>query len=451
MNVEHAPTAVTESRERHSYARLQGRWIVLARGLWITLVILTLAIFFASLPLYLAQLQMPCAGSACAVASGQLSAGQVGALKGIGLSLGDYAVFMVALTLAILVGCVAVSTVIVWRRSHDRMAMLAALMLVTFGPNDATSAIVASPSPWQVPNQCLFFLANALFVLVFCLFPSGRFVPAWMRWSIAVMLVGLLPLAFLAPLTLTTPLGWLVVLVFIGEAAILVVVQVYRYRRVSSLLERQQTKWVVFGMAVLITLGFGGVVPTLIIPTLADPDSPSGSLYQLAVNTNISCLGLLIPLSFGFAMLRYRLWDIDVLINRTLVYATLTGTLALVYVGSILLLQYLLRGLTQGYDVAIVGSTLVSAALFGPLRQRIQQTIDRRFYRRKYDAVRILAAFSTTLRNEVDLNQLREQLVAVIEETMQPTFVSLWLRPPAHDGKRQASWRATPPASSDGR
>src|SRR6266566_4583629 len=285
MNVEHAPTAVTESRERHSYARVPRRWIVLARGLWITLVILTLAIFFASLPLYLAQLQMPCAGSACAVASGQLSAGQVGALKGIGLSLGDYAVFMVALTLAILVGCVAVSTVIVWRRSHDRMAMLVALMLVTFGPNDATSAIVASPSPWQVPNQCLFFLANALFVLVFCLFPSGRFVPAWMRWSIAVMLVGLLPLAFL---------------------------------------ERQQTKWVVFGMAVLITLGFGGVVPTLIIPTLADPDSPSGSLYQLAVNTNISCLGLLIPLSFGFAMLRYRLWDIDVLINRTLVYGTLT-------------------------------------------------------------------------------------------------------------------------------
>jgi len=108
-------------------------------------------------------------------------------------------------------------------------------------------------------------------------------------------------------------------------------------------------------------------------------------------------------------------------------------------------------GALKGYDVAIVGSTLVSAALFGPLRQRIQQTIDRRFYRRKYDAVRILAAFSTTLRNEVDLNQLREQLVAVIEETMQPTFVSLWLRPPAHDGKRQASWRATPPASSDGR
>src|SRR6266567_3672260 len=197
---------------------------------------------------------------------------------------------------------------------------------------------------WRVlpPGRCP---TNALFVLVFCLFPSGRFVPAWMRWSIAVMLVGLLPLAFLAPLTLTTPLGWLVVLVFIGEAAILVVVQVYRYRRVSSLLERQQTKWVVFGMAVLITLGFGGVVPTLIIPTLADPDSPSGSLYQLAVNTNISCLGLLIPLSFGFAMLRYRLWDIDVLINRTLVYGTLTVLLTGVYISLIIGLSALLRGL----------------------------------------------------------------------------------------------------------
>jgi len=452
MNVEHAPTAVTESRERHSYARLQGRWIVLARGLWITLVILTLAIFFASLPLYLAQLQMPCAGSACAVASGQLSAGQVGALKGIGLSLGDYAVFMVALTLAILVGCVAVSTVIVWRQSHDRMAMLVALMLVTFGPNDATSAIVASPSPWQVPNQCLFFLANALFVLVFCLFPSGRFVPAWMRWSIAVMLVGLLPLAFLAPLTLTTPLGWLVVLVFIGEAAILVVVQVYRYRRVSSLLERQQTKWVVFGMAVLITLGFGGVVPTLIIPTLADPDSPSGSLYQLAVNTNISCLGLLIPLSFGFAMLRYRLWDIDVLINRTLVYGTLTVLLTGVYISLIIGLSALLRGLiNQGSGLAIVLSTLAIYVLFQPLRRRLQAIIDRRFYRSKYDAAKTMAAFSATLRQEVDLDQLRKQLLAVVQETMQPAHVFLWLRPPEREETRRAPWRVTAPVSSEGK
>ncbi len=439
MNVQHAPTTVTESRERYSYARLQGRWLLLARGTWITLAVLILAIFFAILPVYLALLQTPCAGTACAVSSGQLSPRQVGALKGMGLSLGDYAASTVVLTLAIMVLCLVVSTVIVWRRSHDRMALLVALMLVTVGPLNATSTVLASPSPWQVPNECLFFLANALVVLVFLLFPTGRFVPHWMRWTSVVLLAGLVPTAFSAPLTLTTPIGWLGVLVFLGELATLVVVQLHRYRRVSSPLERQQTKWVVFGLAVLVTIGFGGELPALIFPTLADPNLPYGSLYQLAVGTVISCLGLLIPLSFGFAMLRYRLWDIDVLINRTLVYAALTVILTGVYFGLVIGLQALLRGIiSQDNSVAIVLSTLAIAALFQPLRQGIQRVIDRRFYRRKYDAAKIVAAFSATLRNEVDLDDLSRQLVAVVQETMQPTHVSLWLQ--QHDRQAQQQY-----------
>jgi hypothetical protein len=452
MNVEHAPTEGTESRERHSFARVPRRWLLLARGTWLALVLLTLAIFFASLPVQLAQLQTPCAGAACAVSSSQLSAAQVGTLKGMGLSVGDYAGFTVALTLAIIAVCLAVSTVIVWRRSHDRMALLVAFMLVTFGPLNATSTLHASPSPWQVPNQCLFFLANALFVLVFLLFPSGRFVPPWMRWTILVLLAGLVPMAFLAPLTLTTPLGWLAVLVVLGELATLVVVQVHRYRRVSSPLERQQTKWVVFGLALFVTLGFGGEVPPLIFPTLADPHSLSGSLYQLAVGTIISCLGLLIPLSFGFAILRYRLWDIDLLIRRTLVYGTLTAILTAVYVGLVIGLSALLHGIiSQASGVTSVISTLAIYFLFQPLRRSVQRIIDRRFYRSKYNAAKIIEAYSATLRQEVDLDQLRERLLTVVQETMQPAHVSLWLRPPAHDGTQRASWRASLPSSSEGR
>ncbi len=352
----------------------------------------------------------------------------------MGLSPGGYAALTVALTFAQVVVCLGVSTLIVWRRSHDCMALLVALLLVTFGPLNATSTVLASPSPWQVPNQCLFFLANALVVLVFLLFPTGRFVPHWMRWTSVVLLAGLVPLAFIAPLTLNTPLGWLVVLVFLGELATLVVVQVHRYRQVSSPLERQQTKWVVFSLAVLVTLGFGGELPALIFPTLAEP----GSLYQLAVGTIITCLRLLIPLSFGFAMLRSRLWDIDVLINRTLVYGALTVILTAVYVGLIIGLQALLRGIiSQDNSVAIVISTLVIYWLFQPLRRRMQRMIDRRFYRSKYDAARTLAAFSATLRNEVELDQLREHLLAVVQETMQPSHVSLWLRPPEPSRKRK--------------
>jgi hypothetical protein len=441
MNVEHAPTAMTESRERHSYARLHGRWLLLGRAGWVVLVVLTLATFFASLPVYLAQLQTPCAGTACA--SGiLLTPEQVGMLKEIGLSLGDYAAYNVALALALLVTCLVVSTVIIWRRSDDRMALLVALMLVTLGPSGVWSSVQASPSPWQVPNECLSFLALVLILLVFSLFPTGQFVPGWTRWTLVVSLAGQVPSTFFPnaslPFTPNTHVDALGYLVLFGELVMLVVVQLYRYRRVSSPLQRQQTKWVIFGLTVPIAVSFGGYGLEL-FPVLADPSSPSGSLYQLAFASITPCLGLFIPLSFGFAMLRSRLWDIDVLINRTLVYGTLTASLALIYLGLVIGLQYLLRGLiNQTNNVAIVASTFVIAALFEPLRHGLQKVIDRRFYRRKYDTARTLTAFSAILRNEVDLDRLKEQLVTVVEETIQPAHVSLWLRKPEQAGKYKA-------------
>src|SRR6266699_4302930 len=145
MNVEHGPTTMTESREPHSYTRLHGRWLLLARAGWVALVVLTLTIVFASLPEYVAQLHTPCAG-VCVYQ--QLSAEQVEMLKGFGFSPGDYATYTITLTLAIMVACLVVSTLIVWRRSDDRMALLVALMLVTFGPIYVTSSVLASPSPW---------------------------------------------------------------------------------------------------------------------------------------------------------------------------------------------------------------------------------------------------------------------------------------------------------------
>src|SRR5205085_3846420 len=147
--------------------------------------------------------------------------------------------------------------------------------------------------------------------------------------------------------------------------------------------------------------------------------------------------------------LRYRLWEIDVLIRRTLVYTTLTGMLALLYVGLVFVFGSLLRAFLgqQQNPLVIVVSTLVIAALFQPLRHGVQRVIDRRFYRSKYDAVKTIAAFSSTLRQEVDLDLLREELLAVVQETMQPAHVSLWVRPPAPVSKQSAAWSDIPTAS----
>jgi len=200
-------------------------------------------------------------------------------------------------------------------------------------------------------------------------------------------------------------------------------IQVYRYVRVYDAVQRQQVKWFMFALFAglsLVVVG-NGILGGLVAPLNA-PDS----WYQLLNGTFTAFLFISLPLAIGIAILRYRLWDIDVIINRTLVYGSLTALLALLYFGLIFGLQFLFQGIFgKNNSVAIVISTLAIAALFQPLRHRLQKIVDRRFYRSKYDAAKIIETFSATLRNEVDLNQLSEHLVAVVQETMQPAHVSL--------------------------
>ncbi len=433
MNLQQSPTSNIERsdlRDR-SETRLHGRWLLIARAGWVTLTLLVLTLNAIAIPQADALLQAVCQPGALCISG--LTPANLRQLQQLGLSPGFLTAYQIGWDVGTTLIYTALAALIFWRRSVDRMALFCAYMLVLFGGATYTGLLdiglrtVAPAWFWLVGG--LELLAQVCVPTFFLLFPSGRFVPRWTGWSVLVYVLYEVWYVFLS----TAYLGQLAgvgSLVFAVLILGLVGLQIYRYRRVSTFRERQQTKWVVFGLAVAL----GGFAVSLIIVNLFHPfESPNLSDAGVLLPTTVTYgLLLFIPISIAFAILRSRLYDIDTIINKALVYGSLTGLLAAVYAGLIIGLQALVRGLTnQDSSVAVVISTLAIAALFQPLRRRLQNLIDRRFYRRKYDAVRTLEAFSATLRNEVDLATLSEHLVAVVQETMQPAHVSLWLRQPS--------------------
>ena len=283
--------------------------------------------------------------------------------------------------------------------------------------------------------------------LTLLLFPTGR-LPSprwrWVPWAVAaaIALMVVPPALVLWPMrgpALVSGLdpaqiagGWVLSLEVLGLLFIVVCMiasassLVVRFRRAGGQ-ERQQLKWLTYAAVVFIVIFVCSIfVPQ---PVRASEIWPLVSLVLL-VTVYPS-----IPVAVGVAILRHRLYDIDIIINRTLVYGSLTATLALVYFGGVISLQYIFRAFAgQESNLAVVASTLAIAALFVPLRRRIQRLIDRRFYRRKYDAAKTLEDFSARLRSETDLDTLSEDLVRVVRETLQPEHVSMWLRSP--EGKK---------------
>ena len=437
MKLRHAPTTTAEDAYRRNAAstRLRGRWLVLARITWIAVVVLILALFVASIPAFNATLDNKCKTAVC---QALIWPSTVKQYQAAGFSVNFVLIYTYALTVFFWLAYLTIGAVIFWLKSQDFVALYSSFALVTGAVAFNSSSLVLLVPGWGLPIQTIAFLGNVFFGTFFYLFPNGRFVPRWTPWLIVgwVIYSGIRYFFPNSPLAQSWPINLLLPCLLVS----VLVAQIYRYRWVSSQVERQQTKWVVFGISIGL-IGFLLLLFLYIFHVLSIfQRSP---LSDLIVGTALNVFILLVPLSIAFAILRSRLWNIDIIINRTLVYGTVTGILTLVYIGSILLLQYLLRGIIQQNNgVAIVISTLVIAALFQPLRRRIQGIIDRRFYRRKYDAARTLAAFSATLRSEVDLSQMREDVVAVVQETMQPAHISLWLRHQAPS--RQRNTRVLP-------
>jgi hypothetical protein len=416
---------ISSSPDAQTYSPLSGRRLILARLVWLVVFVVTIGLFSANIPAYYDSL--------ISFSDPELDTATVRAdLEAADVSVERFATYLLGISVASALVWVVVGTLIFWRRSDNWIALFASLCLITFGTFGLNVGALAlpdqDPAVW-LPVRLLALLGNVAIFAFLLIFPNGRFVPRWTRWAVVLFAAHevffyLLPASVFNIASSFPPLDFAVLAIF---ACITVGSQLYRYREVSSPLERQQTKWVVFGV-----LGAGIGVVAFEVPISGTPFAQFAPLYAVGIQTALVGCILLVPLSIGIAIIHDRLWDIDVVINRTLVYGVLTAMLALVYLGGVTATEAIFRVLTSQQEqpqLAVVISTLVIAALFNPMRGRIQAFIDKRFYRRKYNAAKTLEAFSAKLRDETDLDPLSEDLLEVVRETMQPAHVSLWLRP----------------------
>jgi hypothetical protein len=414
----------------HSYGNqktiLHGLPLRLAQIGWWAVTLAVIALQLVGLPSYYRHLTTVCdTQSVICQELGRPTSAQAGEFAAVGLTLDQYATIMVGLESLILVIWIGIGVVIFALRSSDWMAMLVSMMLIVF--SSATfiagpmTAAAASYPVLSLPTAALAIFGEILIVAFFLFFPNGQLVPRWLWWLIPFRAIAA-SLDYL-PEFAELPASELLSSLFLFPAVVLMlVVQAYRYHALSTPRERNQTRWVLFG----VTSGLGAFV---IIAILAMLTGFWQSSWAIMAWTGMNAIATLIPITFAIAILRSNLWDIDVVIRRTTVYATLTAILALVYFGSVIVLQRLLAPFTGESTPAVVLSTLLIAALFLPLRQRVQDMIDRRFFRNKYDAEKVMERFAATVRDETDLDALTAELIRVIQETMQPEHASIWLRP----------------------
>jgi len=407
-----------------------GSWFRIARPLAFLLgVVLTLLAIYS----YLATVQMVIRDPALVLPDDILwTIEQLqSALVAVGLPVSFYAVYSLGLILVFSLTFLACGWLILLRRSQDWFGLYLALLLLGWANGVGVFASIPPVSIWLdgLYSYLSWFTWPGLFLLLY-FFPSGYVTPRWARWF--ALGLGLFIVYGLVATTLDIlsdnflyifPL--LVIILLVGGYA-----QVYRYRHAGAL-ERQQLRVVVFTLILFVAF-FTTFTLIQNLSGLGDPMQSGLSralFYSMIFSAAGNLIFMSIPVSIVVAILRYRLWDVDIVIRRTLVYGALTATLALVYFGSVILLQSLVTAVGgQQTAVVTVVSTLFIAALFTPLRRRIQNDIDRRFFRKKYDAEKVVAAFGSSLREEVDLDDLQVRIVAVVEETLQPEQVVLWLR-----------------------
>lgn len=411
---------------------LGNRGLFLARAGWLVVATLTVCLFIASIPIEFAQLQLGCPTLACA-SSGGVAPVELPLLENLGLSPEFFAAYGIALELIFALGFVLVAGFIFWRKSSDRQALFASLTLLLFGTATqpyAMHALVEAQPAWGQLVDGLHFLGSASFSLFLFIFPDGHFVPRWTRWVALVWIIWLLPRYWFPdwpPSGSDTWLAWPNLVIWLGALGSAVYGQIYRYRRVSNWVQQQQTKWVVFGIAVGLA---SFIIVNIVVSATVPVPALASDLTTLMVGAALmNGALLLIPLSIGIAVLRYHLFDIDFLINRTLVYGALTVSVVGIYVLVVGYLSVLFRTAGgQGHFAISVLATGLVALLFQPLRNRLQREINRLMYGERDDPYAVLSRLGQRLEATLAPEAVLPTIVETVKESLRLPYTAITLQ-----------------------
>jgi hypothetical protein len=405
----------------------------MSRVIWLVLVGLTLVILAMSVPARYEQLTTLSFGANRAVQ--QLTIGEFALLKRFGIDVSLYATLVVAVEVVVQVIFILLGIMMFARESRNWVAMYVALGLITYAAyavptldallGESPAAAIASRFIQSVGLMCA--------LTFFFVFPDGRMIP---RWTIPVSVLWLVmtwtafffpgvPWYFLEPWNISTPVFFFLMAWWSTG----LIAQLIRLRQTSNPTQRQQAKWVVYSV-VLAVIGYAVTyLPRLFVLNLRL--LPAISLAYSTLSMLLFYVTIVsIPVAMTFSILRYRLWDIDRLIGQTLLYGVTSAALVAIYIGAVLIIQQLIRVITdeRGRVESVVVTTVAVALIAQPLRNRIQTAIDRRFFRARYDAALTVEAFGRTARETVDLGQLTAGLADVVQSTLHPSHLSLWLR-----------------------
>jgi signal transduction histidine kinase len=417
----------------------QSLWLTLARILQAFIICLTIGLFIMSIPISYEQRNVVCASEPCQ--PNQLTSASLQELARIGMSVPSFVTVTIALDILVAVIFTACAVVIFVRKPNDILTIFVTIMLVTFGAATTTGAIlgigIAYPQlDWLV--QTIALIGNCSILAFFFVFPNGRFVPSWAFLILAAYTLIQFP-RYYAP---DSPLNWqltnplLYNLLFFGINLSGVAAQIHRYRRVSNSIERQQTKWVVYGLTLTVT---GYMITRLL--SFAVPDRiGSGLLITLALSIFAILFILILPLSISIAVIRYRLWDINPIINRTLVYGALSASTIALYILAVGFASRYFQG--ANLIVSFIATGMI-AILFEPLRERLQRSVNRLMYGERDDPATVLTRLSQRLDSALAPDSVLQTIVETLAQTLrlpyaaislsdgEPRFVSTNSRPPS--------------------